>query len=245
MTDQSMQDLIGGVPGEWKTWLLCSVVALFFLHRQLSVWVGRRPQPEVETTLLYAIGRLSGAVWADSPGSVKPILGRMPSGRITPAGGFRAGDTDPRISGQFPRVGPQAITPGGGTVAGCLVLTLLLLSSACATTAIDKARLEFARTTRAATSTNARFRVQSRAFQEANIRRIGVHTTAAAQWQAEFVVKRAPVEEQIRRCDEILSEASDLLLLSDDVRGVPAAKNATQCVTRLKDMIGKLFDGGL
>lgn len=53
------------------------------------------------------------------------------------------------------------------------------------------------------------------------------------------------MDDQIRHCDTLMSEASDYLLLSDDKRGVVAAHNATTCVSALKEMINKLFDGGL
>jgi len=238
MDPQASQDLTSWLFADWRRAVLWAVVFLVLpvLHRRLSLWVGQRDRPAVETLWSRFIGWVSGAVWHDAPGSVKPIFGRMPAGRITPDGGFRSGDTNPRISGQFPRLPPVT------TLAiGCL----FAFASGCASTVIDKARLEYSRTLKAATAVNAKFRTQSRAYQEKNIRRIGPHTPAAEQWQKEFIVKRVPVEDQIRRCDEILSEASDLLLLSDDVRGVAAARNATACVSTLKDMIAKLFDGGL
>ena len=108
-------------------WVL--LVLLPLGHRRLSVWVGTRPRPEPGERgylLLHVLGILSGAVRADVPGSVKPILGPMPPGRLTPAGGYRAGDTPPQGSGAHPRIS----TPGGGVV-GALLGGLLLLCGAC------------------------------------------------------------------------------------------------------------------
>lgn len=149
------------------------------------------------------------------------------------------GESVPPSAPLHPRI---RLTPAVSWLAPAV---LLLLVTGCGSTPLDKARMEYARALRVATTTNSRFREQSRDFQEKNIRRIGPHTAAAAQWQGAFVVKRQPVEDQIRRCDEVLSNANDLLLLSDDVRGIPEAKNATACVGTLRDLIAKLFDGGL
>lgn len=125
------------------------------------------------------------------------------------------------------------------------LLVCLLLATGCATSGIDAARIEFKRALSVEQSTKTRFRDQAQRFAEANIRRIGVHTPAAQQWMAEFRARRVPVEEQIKRCESTIDDASELILLSDDRRAPQAAKSASSCVSALRDMVAKLFDGGL
>lgn len=123
---QPSQDLITWLLADWRRaalWALPVFVSL--AHRYLSYRVGQCQRPEVETAWSRLLGRLSGAVWADTPGSVKPIGGAMPAGRLTPEGGFRTGTTDPKISGAFARVtGPQPAIPPPppGSGAGLVIL---------------------------------------------------------------------------------------------------------------------------
>ena len=246
-----------------KPSLYGALLVLAVLHRWLSTLVGRRKRP-VEGERFYKLwtllGVVSGAAWADAPVSVKTILGPMPTGRITFEGGFRSGDTDPRISGNFQRLSgphpkisgpaeavPPTVPPQGSGIVGCVLLVgfLTAFSSGCMTSSIDKARVEYARALKATTAIQSRWKLQNKEYQRKNIERIGVHTPAAFAWQREWVVKKAPVEETIRRCQAILDEGSDYLLLADDKRGLASAQSATACAAAMKDQIGKLLDGGL
>ena len=172
-----------------------------------------------------------------------------PSGKGVPVsalGPFSAaiGKTPPPASSSATTL--KDVPLGMGPPGAAMVIGFLFaFASGCATAAIDKARLEYARTLKAQTAIQSRYKLQQKEFQRKNIERIGAHSAAAAAWQAEWIVKKSPVEDQIRRCQGILDEASDFLLLSDDKRGLATVANASACVSAEKDMIGKLFDGGL
>jgi hypothetical protein len=249
---QPSQDLVTWLLADWRRGLLwAALIVVPLLHRKLSVIVGKRPRPEPGQPwypFWYAMGILSGAVWADAPGSVKAIGAPMPAGRLVPPpgqwtspGGLRSGDTPPQgSSGSYARIDPPKIPP-----AVLVIGFLFAFGSGCVTTAIDKARVEYGRALKAQTQIQSRFKLQQKEHQRKNITRLGIHTPAAAQWQAEWIVKKAPVEDQIRRCQAILDETSDYLLLSDDKRGISGAGAATACVSSMKDQISKLFDGGL
>ena len=208
-----------------------------------SVVVALTPHPStVQTqllrTLLLLLGRWSflrhGAKPGDSPGTL-----HLP-GLAQPAPqGEPLAEIEDIATGPHPRGvgGPQL-----GLAVPMLALALSL--TACLTAPIDAARIEYGKSLKVMTSLRTRFKAQSKAFQEKNIRAIGAHTPAAEQWQHEFVVRRQPVDDQIRRCDEVLQETSDLILLSDDRRGIASAKSASACVATLRDMVVKFFDGG-
>lgn len=262
---QPSPDLILWLLADWRrAALFLGIVALFWGHRYLSWRIGRAERPEVETPMARVLGWISGAVWKDVPGSVKPIFAPMPAGRlpavdavpkatdeaptkpergtVTPEGGWRSGHTPPQgSSGSYARIDPPKV-PGAGVL---IIGFLFAFASGCALSGIDKARAEFTRTLKAQTAIQSRWKLQNREHQRKNIERIGVHTVGAEAWQKEWIVKKAPVEEQIRRCQSILEEASDFLLLSDDKRGLATVSNAVACVSAEKDMIGKLLDGGL
>ncbi len=243
-----------------------ALLFLAFVQRQISVLVGKRPAPVADERLAWVwnlLGFVSGAAWSNCVVSTKAIFGPMPPlrpvpdavpkaadeaptkperGTATPEGGWRSGDTPPQGSGNFPRIAaPSKLPPAGVLIIGFL----FAFSAGCALSAIDKARAEFTRTLKAQTAIQSRWKLQNREYQRKNIERIGVHTVGAEAWQKEWIVKKAPVEEQIRRCQSILEEASDFLLLSDDKRGLATVSNAVACVSAEKDMIGKLLDGGL
>lgn len=135
---QPSQDLITWLLGDWRRAALWTALVLVpaLVHRYLSYRVGQCPRPEMETPWTRLLGRISGAVWADTPGSVKPIGGAMPAGRLTPEGGFRSGTTDPKISGSYARVtGPQPTIPppppGSGAGLTILIGFLFAFGSGC------------------------------------------------------------------------------------------------------------------
>lgn len=117
---------------------------------------------------------------------------------------------------------------------------LAALLAGCVATALDRARVNHARVLEVAAATNARLRERSRALQEERIRRIGPRTEAAATWRAAFVDRRRPLEDQVRRCDELLSEAEGLLLL-DDGRGPVAVEAAAGCEAVFRKAVDEFF----
>lgn len=112
MDPSSIADLIVQSPG--RALIVIAVqLALFLLaalHRHLSNVVGNRVQPQPGErwyALWMVLGFISGAVWKNAEGSVKPILSPMPTAVLTPQGGRRSGGTPPQgTSGTYARIDP-------------------------------------------------------------------------------------------------------------------------------------------
>lgn len=127
-------------------------------------------------------------------------------------------------------------------VAGFLLLGFLVVSG-CASTAIDKARVQLGSALDVMYSAQGRYKTQELVYLLDSAKPPQTKQGALRLYEA-YKLKRQPVEEEITRCQVIADEARDLLLLSDDVKGVPAAENAAKCASSMLDKVNKLFGGG-
>lgn len=124
-----------------------------------------------------------------------------------------------------------------------LLSSLFLLLSSCATSAIDKARTQYSNALKVTTATQGRYKTQELDYLLALAKSSKTKQDALRAYEA-YKIRRQSVEIEVTRCQSIMDEARDLLLLDNDERGIQAAKNATDCATSLRDKVAKLFDGG-
>lgn len=119
----------------------------------------------------------------------------------------------------------------------------LVLSSACLS-ATDHARAQLTQALKLATSVQQKFKAQDAGFQ---IKIVETATSApeGAKALLSWRERRKAFTGAAQRCDSVIEDAADQLLLSDRAAGVNAARQAQLCAEGLRESLLKIFDGGL
>lgn len=140
---------------------------------------------------------------------------------------------------------PSMVTsPRISSVAAMLLGLGLVLSSACTRDTLDAARVQYSNALKASTAIQGRFKVMDARFQLDIAQPPRTREEALAALLA-YRQKRRIVHDEILRCQGIMDEAAEQLLLSDKQAGINSAAAAQTCAASMRDKVNKLFDGGL
>lgn len=142
-----------------------------------------------------------------------------------------------------PTLSSMTTSPRIPSVAALLLGLGLVLSSACLS-ATDHARAQLTQALKLATSVQQKFKAQDAGFQ---IKIVETATSApeGAKALLSWRERRKVFTGAAQRCDSVIDDAADQLLLSDRAAGVNAARQAQLCAEGLRESLLKIFDGGL